>query len=453
MTPSLRLRYDKGCELLLEYGDQGALGLEVTGRSKILSLSILTALNRLSGSFRVIVLPLFALAIGQDEAFYGLIVAMAGYMQSASALPAGILSDRKGRGIAILIGGIFMGYIYFLLPFSGDSFTVIILYALTGIGAGFNMTSVKALVADYTKKGDERTRSFGYTMAFATAAAIAGPFLGGFILDPIALPGISSEMTRYAIVFFIMGSLRVCAGIFGLGTEIWLKRNIPLETIEEDPLDELPTQDARNDAVTAGLFGISRLIMGFSSGLMIPYVILWIYSAFVVDPVVLGSLPAVSNLSLASGALFVGLRSERVGKIKMVTVLYVLAFLFTFGLLWSPFFLFMAVFYVARTAMANMAQPAVDSLFMGEVSRRRRGKSFALTRIMWTFPRQTGTLLTAFLLSVGFLGGMYNFGLVVFPIAMALYPVSVLPMYFAVKRNERLNGQSLEQASPLRTTA
>jgi MFS family permease len=430
---------------ILESDDDLTLETGLSSKSKILSLSILTALNRLSMSFNVIVLPLFALAIGQDEAFYGLLVAMAGYMQSASLLPAGVLSDHRGRGISILIGGLLSGYMLFLLPFADNPLTVLVLYALTGIGSGFNTTSVKALVADYTRKGDERTKSFGYTAAFATAAGIAGPFLGGWILDPAAFPGIANVMTRYAILFFIMGSLRVAAGIFGIATESWLKKRVSPVEMDLANEDDAPSMDAKNDAITAGLFGVSRLVMGFSSGLMIPYVIPWVYTAFIVDPVVLGSLPAISNLSLASGALFVGLSSERVGKIKMVTLLYILAFFLTFGLLWSPFFLLMAVFYVVRNAMANMAQPAVDSLFTGEVSRVRRGRSFALTRIMWTFPRQTGTLLTAFLLSVGFLGGMYNFGLVVFPFAMALYPISVIPMYIAVKRNERLNGKPTQE--------
>ena len=101
----------------------------------------------------------------------------------------------------------------------------------------------------------------------------------------------------------------------------------------------------------------------------------------------------------------------------------------------------MVAFYVARMAVANMAQPAFDSLFMGEISQQRRGRSLALTRVMWTFPRQTGTLLTSFLLAIGFLGSTYQFGVIIFPIAMALYPISVIPMWMAVRRNKKLNTQ------------
>ncbi len=66
---------------------------------------------------------------------------------------------------------------------------------------------------------------------------------------------------------------------------------------------------------------------------------------------------------------------------------------------------------------------------------QRRGRSIAIIRILWTFPRQTGTLVTAILLSIGIFGGISPFGIVIFPIAMALYPVSVIPMYIAVRRN------------------
>ncbi len=409
--------------------------------SKIAWLSLLSALNRLSRSFNTIVLPLFVLSIGSDEAFYGLMVAMAGYVQSAFVFPAGMLSDRKGRGPAILFGGVFSGMVIILLPFAVEPTIVLVLYAATGIGAGFRMSSVQALIADATKRGDERTRSYGYTTAIATVVAVMGPFLGGFILDETAFPGINPVVVRYMILFFIMGGLRFASGIVGFLTERWLKKQGMLNNKEDEDIPLERTQDARNDAKTATLFGASRLIMGFSSGMVVPYMVLWIIDAFNPSEVILGSLPAIANMTLASGALFVGLMSERTGKLKMITGLYILAPILTLGIVFSPRpegFVMMAVFYVARQAVANMAQPANNSLFMGEISQERRGRSYALTRVMWTFPRQTGTLVSSVMLSLGMFSSMTAFGVIIFPIAMTLYPISVIPMYFAVKRNREM---------------
>ena len=109
-----------------------------------------------------------------------------------------------------------------------------------------------------------------------------------------------------------------------------------------------------------------------------------------------------------------------------------------------PAFLIMLVFYVARNAVANMVGPARNSLLMGEISSARRGRTLAITRVMWTFPRQTGTLFTAFLLSIGLFGGIVPFGQIVFPIALILYPISLIPMYIAV----RLNRASLDYTAP-----
>jgi MFS family permease len=418
--------------------DNGSIG---TSASKIAWLSLLSTLSRLSRSFNTIVLPLFVLSIGSDEAFYGLIVAMAGYVQSAVLFPAGMFSDRKGRGIAILFGGVFSGIVIMLLPFAVDPTIVLVLYAATGIGAGFRMSSVQALIADATKRGDERTKSYGYTMTISTLAAIAGPFLGGLILDETAFPGINPVVVRYMILFFIMGGLQISSGIVGFVTERWLKKQGMLNNneVEDTPLER--TQDAENDAKTAALFGVSRMIMGFSSGMVIPYMILWIIDAFNPSEVILGSIPAIANMTLASGTLFVGLMSERTGKLKMITGLYILAPILMLGIVFSPRpegFVLMVAFYIARQAVANMAQPANNSLLMGEISQARRGRSYALTRIMWTFPRQTGTLVTSVILSLGIFSSMTEFGMLVFPIAMILYPVSVIPMYIAVKRNREL---------------
>ena len=393
-------------------------------------------------SFNQVVLPLFVLAIGSDEAFYGLIVALAGYAQSLVVFPAGAFSDKRGRGPTILIGGLFSGIVILLLPFAMDTTTVLILYACTGIGAGFRMSSVQALIADATKRGDERTQSYGYTTAISTLVAVAGPFIGGFILDETAFPGIDPIMVRYMILFFIMGGLRISAGIVGFVTERRLRSLGLLDNDEEEtdtPIDSTP--NAEDDARTAILFGASRLIMGFSSGMVIPYMILWIIDAYNPSEVVLGSIPAVAGLTLASGALFVGLMSERTGKLKMITGLYILAPILTFGMVYSPRpegLVLMAVFYIARQAVANMAQPANNSLLMSEISQERRGRSYAVTRVMWTFPRQTGTLVTSAILSTGMFTSMTAFGVIVFPIAMILYPLSVIPMYIAVKKNREL---------------
>jgi len=305
----------------------------VSDRSKVLGLTVLTALSRVSNSFRQIVLFLFVVFMFSSsgintDAFYGLIVAVAGYVQAFALFPAGAISDKRGRGVAILIGGVISGIALIMMPFAFDTTTILVLYAVTGIGSGFTMTSIKTLVADYTERGEERTRSYGITMAVATLAAVIGPLLGGYILDPVALPGINPEMLRYSIIFFLWGGLRIVTGVVGLLTERWLKKNIP-KIVKPEPIEieEKPKNgsDAKNDTITSFLFGISRLIMGFSSGMVVPYIIPWIEAAFNPSEVVLGSLPALSNVTLAIGALAVGLVSERIGKVKTITSLYILA--------------------------------------------------------------------------------------------------------------------------------
>ncbi|MBD3406944.1 MAG: MFS transporter [Candidatus Lokiarchaeota archaeon] len=411
---------------------------------KIARLSLLSLFNRFGFALNSIALPLFALAIGQDEAFYGVMVAAAGYVQAIALFPAGTLSDRKGRGSAILFGGIINGACLFYLPFVTDSLMIILVYALTGIGSGFTRTSLDSLIADHTKKGDERTKSYGITIAVATLAAASGPFLAGFIIDPVAFPLAGDPLFRYAILFYIMGGARLSAGIFGFFTERWLHANPDItpaieEEIEKEEEDSQELNgESRDDLITAILFGISQAMMGISSGMVVPYLIPWINAAYTPDPVILGSVPAVANLTLASGTLFVGLQSERVGKIKMILLLYLMTPLLTIGMVYIPIFLVMVGFYVVRMAVANMARPASNSLFMGEISSERRARSLALTRVMWTFPRQTGTLLTSYLLGIGIMGGIVPFGRFFFPIAFMLYPFCVIPMYLAVRRNKQI---------------
>ena len=123
--------------ILITFQSEYRMEWETDQITKIGRLSLLTALNRFSFSLTMIVLPLFSLAIGQDEAFYGTLVAAAGYVQSVALFPAGTISDRKGRGISILFGGLASGICFFMLPYAADTTMILVLYALTGIGGGF----------------------------------------------------------------------------------------------------------------------------------------------------------------------------------------------------------------------------------------------------------------------------------------------------------------------------
>ncbi|MGY5852327.1 MAG: MFS transporter, partial [Candidatus Thorarchaeota archaeon] len=290
-------------------------GIDISSNSesvaKITRLSILSAFSRITMAFNQIVLPLFVLFLLLDDSFYGVLVAAAGYVQGVVVFPAGLISDRKGRGPSILFGGLFAGMCLFLFPMvSSDVTMLIIVYALSGLGTGFTRTSIDSLIADYTEKGEERTRSFGYTTAAATITAVFGSFFAGLLLDPVAFPYIPEEMVRYVILFWIMGTFRIATGIFGLYTERWLRVNDPngYKTAKskqiEEPL-EIPEEATapRQDTETALFFGFSQLLVGVSSGMVIPYLIPWIYAAFNPDPVVLGSIPAIANLTLATGTL------------------------------------------------------------------------------------------------------------------------------------------------------
>ncbi|MHA1247734.1 MAG: MFS transporter [Candidatus Thorarchaeota archaeon] len=418
---------------------------------KLWRLTALSVLNRFANSFTVIVLPLYALAMGTDEAFYGLMVAAAGYVQSGILFPAGTLSDRRGRGITLLLGGIVSGTAFILLPFTPAPAAALVLYSVTGIGTGLTASSLRTLIADYTRRGDDRTRSYGVVDAIGVLAAMAGPFIGGYVLDPSMFPWVSEEMARFALIFLIMGLTKIAAGVFGLTTERWLKQHIEKTggrvstSSRSSPPDEFPPSGAtaRRDSETALLFGLGQAIMGISSGMVVPYLIPWVNAAFTPDPFVLGLVPSIANITLATGTLFVGLTSERTGKLQMILLLYLATPLLTVGLVYAPVFVVMVGFYVARMSVANMVRPATTSLFMEEVSRQYRARAWAVNRVMWTFPRQTGTVITSLLLTWGIFGGIVEFGHIVFPLAMALYPISVIPMWVAVRRNRHIRSQYL----------
>ena len=132
---------------------------------------------------RVAVLPQFAVAVHDATWVAGVSLALAAVGTAASLQVAGRLADSVGRRPLVIVGLAVTALGLGLIGLSGDLLVLLVLSAVSGLGAGLVNPAQQATVADVI--GSERSGgSVLATFQMAQdAGAIVGPILIGVIAD------------------------------------------------------------------------------------------------------------------------------------------------------------------------------------------------------------------------------------------------------------------------------
>ncbi|MGC1206574.1 MAG: MFS transporter [Ornithinimicrobium sp.] len=132
---------------------------------------------------RVAVLPQFAVAVHDETWVAGLALAVAAVGTAATLQVAGRLADQVGRRPLVIAGLVITALGLGLIGLSGDLLVLLVLSAVSGLGAGLVNPGQQATVADLI--GSDR--SGGSVLATFQMAqdsgAIVGPILIGLVAD------------------------------------------------------------------------------------------------------------------------------------------------------------------------------------------------------------------------------------------------------------------------------
>ncbi|WEV45774.1 MFS transporter [Streptococcaceae bacterium ESL0687] len=170
----------------------------------LVTVCVFTLMSTLDSSIVNIALPTICreLNIGQDKG--SLIVSSYLLVICCSLLPFGKLGDIYGKSRVFKIGGIVFVIGSLLCGISSSLFMLIVARVIQAIGSGMTMSTNSGIITE-TFSQETRGRALGSVAAFVSIGAIAGPGLGGFILNhlswhyifliniPIGLVGILSS--------------------------------------------------------------------------------------------------------------------------------------------------------------------------------------------------------------------------------------------------------------------
>lgn len=141
----------------------------------------------LSSYLRIPVLPLYAAKLGAGPADVGVINGSFMLTAGLFSIPAGLLADRTGRKLPIVVGLIAIAASSLLIPLCRLPVQMATVYILFGFGLAAFAPSMLSLVADvmpHSRLG----QAFGWYTTAIYIAMTVGPATGGFLAKSLGLP-------------------------------------------------------------------------------------------------------------------------------------------------------------------------------------------------------------------------------------------------------------------------
>ncbi|QCX32985.1 MFS transporter [Caloramator sp. E03] len=309
------------------------------------------------------ILPIFySTVLGLSKETIGLIEGSLTTIVSVFKIVSGIISDKLGkRKIIVFIGYLLSAISRFLFGTVFFAWQAFILRLIDGIGKGTKDAPRDALVAQSAKEGHVGF-SFGFQRMLDTLGSVIGPLVTAGILYLFA-----SGNMRYRIIFYIAGLI---SAITILLIGIFVNEKASSASKEQSKFDFSVLKDKFL------LFLIIMLIftLGNSSD---SFLILRAQDVGI-SPVIIPIVYAVFNLFYASLSVPAGSLSDRIGRVKVMKIgwiIYVLSYIgFAFASrpwhIWI-IYIFYGLYYATTEGIAK-------SLVARIVPDNKRGTAYGL---------------------------------------------------------------------------
>ena len=348
-------------------------------------------MDMIHGSFNVL-LNLYLLAVGYDISFIGTRLMVGFIARAATALPAGLLSDRIGRRASFIIGD-GVGAVIGLIVINSTSEVMLL---ATPIFASFfsNMhhTAEPAFMAENSKPA-ERVHLFAVAGSFRTFSAMMGALIAGsvpaFFTDDVGLVA----AYRYAV--------------YG-GLALWFLSLIPALLLRSHESEERPELQFKSPTRHgAGRFSVRRLFSGISHPRRIFYFVLTsaiVSAGFgVIAPMFnvvfhsdhghihasegqVGIVFASAEMTLAIATIFVPLLAARMLKVDAIVLTRILSIPFVLAMGLLPLVLgegmlllvLSGAAYVGRGGIFRVSSPLDDAFNMSVLDAKERATNTGL---------------------------------------------------------------------------
>jgi len=384
---------------------------------------ILFSMNALIGlpsGYAQVILPIYFKLIGISAILIGVLTTVSLLATSILLVPFGILSDRYGRRPFLILGGFLIAISWAIMTFTTDFVYIAISRAISGIGNALTSAPFNAALADVSSDED-RTKAFSISSFVSQIASTGGALISGM-----------PEALQAGFGFDLVSSYRP---MFLLACLITLAAMGFIFRFKEERARMRESAKARFKSMRKILiFAVTRGLIGFGAGFVIPLFSLWFYLRFGVGGQVLGPLFAISNVTLAFSYLISSRLARTIGSVNSLVLCQTLAIVMLVAIPESPDYTIVSILYVARNFLMNMSSPIETSFLMGIVKPEERASASAIAGTASSVARAVSPSFGGYFMS--------NVSLSIpFYITAALYASSTT-IFYSIFRNVRVTGET-----------
>ncbi|GAF14438.1 hypothetical protein JCM19045_3753 [Bacillus sp. JCM 19045] len=385
----------------------------VSGYSRTIRYFFLSsmAFNCAMGIFMVMY-PFYVRELGFSDALNGNIIAIQAGATAIALLPAGLLGDKYGRKQMILIGAAMLAVSFFIRAIGISEWILLLGAGLTGFFFAFLQVSAIPLLAEHSKD-KQRVKLFALHAAIMMAANVIGHLFSGLMAD--ALHQFTSLTMLDAVrVTLLLAFLLALLSFIPL---LQVKETVQTKKVQK-VAQGLNHRPRKQEWKLICLFAGSSLMIGFGSGLVIPYLNLYFNDRFDLSYSAIGLVLSLGQ-AMTVFAMLIGPRVvDRFGEVKAVFILQMGSIPFLLLTAFTNVLWFAIIGFLFRQALMNAGNPIQAALVMKLIHPNMRGTANSVTQMVF----QLGwALMGPVSMSIVALYGAYTGYAVVFCITAFLY--------------------------------
>lgn len=378
---------------------------------------------------------LYIRGLGYSESVNGSVIAINSLATALMLIPAGILSDRFGRKRLIIIGTTLTAIVLFGRSIVTAEQPMLMFGFLAGVVWALSQVSGVPFLAENSKP-NERMHLFSIHFAMVTVANVVGNLLGGFIADgfhTLFNVGIV-ESIRISLIFGAVVFSIGLVPLFQLKTVTKLEDARQSKTVDPKVVSRDEESFKKNFKMIV-LFGLSNLMIGTGSGLVIPYLNLYFANRFDASNSYVGLIIALGSAMTAVAMLIGPILVKRVGKVRALVIFQFVSIPFLFITGFTNSLVIASIGFLLRQALMNAGNPITSAIAMDVVHDKYKGLANSVNQMVFNLGWAMMGLPAAWLVTT--YGNYWGYAFT-FSITGCLYLVASTYFYIIFGRKYRL---------------
>lgn len=331
---------------------------------------------------------LYIKSLGFGQQMNGSIVSIQSLATALIFIPIGFMGDKTSRKKILIIGAFFSGIGLVGRSYVESSFYLQAFAFLSGLFAAFfQVTAVPFLAENADKKN--RLQLFSYYFSMQLAVQVMGSMSGGYLADLMHNSG-WSETSSLKLVL-IAGGIASMAAFLPLlfvserrkeqGQQPSAPRSEKAVRSDE-PLPDTASasRSGKSEWRIIGQFTFAQLLIGFGSGLVVPYLNLYFTDRFSVSLTAVGFLISLGQVMTIVSMLIGPSLVRRVGQVRAIVLFQLLSLPFLLLTGFTNLLIVASLSFLFRQALMNAANPIQSAIQVDQISDSRRGIANSLTQ-------------------------------------------------------------------------